>query len=196
LSVLARAVARPDAAMVRRLLDHLGGLGESDEGALIGALRTAFRREEPLPANATESRQGEWRARTFDLLKSYPHIDRLLSRLSWSMNRWRRIAAGALDRLEPGELLVIYGLGLNGRALLDTPELQRARVYVIDDNPSAAADKPRLSLADSSRPKSGRSSSGISPRRTRGSSSRSNSTVDRARPRPARGRRRPNFRCR
>lgn len=140
---LARAVARGDAGLAGELGAALGGLGSlsaEDTGVLAGSLKWAFGQEHRVGPREAPGRQEEWRARARSMLGGVARVEELVARLDWRAVQWDRVAAAALEAAGERGVVVVYGVGRNGRALLG--ELARwpgRAVAWIDDHPAASA---------------------------------------------------------
>ncbi len=156
---VARAVARGDADLTRRLLAELrvvrtDGLGEDDAGLLAGSMRWAFCQQEQIGPDRAGAREEAWRAQAGRILAGIPGIERLMTRIGWPADRWDRVAAAIRKRLGGRDVVVLYGVGRNGRDLADaigrlTPT---PKVAWIDDHADASPpaikgrELPRLRL--------------------------------------------------
>jgi hypothetical protein len=154
---LARCVARGDGALAAHLAEHAGGLGDvtdEDLAVLAGAIKWAFCQQEAVGPQHAAALGPTWRARVGAVLAGYDFLPALLARLDWAWEHWDRVADAAARRAGHGGVIVIYGIGRNGRALLhelarlDPPNM----VAWMDNHPNASAPGfngrtiPRLEL--------------------------------------------------
>ncbi|MDX2132023.1 MAG: glycosyltransferase family A protein [Planctomycetota bacterium] len=142
---LARGVAADDAGLVRAIRAELGPLTADDDAELVGALREAFCRRHAVGEHDAGMRAAAWRA---TIARCLPDRPALAPRVSWTPGRWATIARRAAAAVPAGGTLVIYGLGLNGRAALDALADGPVPVAAIDDHPGAHCPVPRLGVHD------------------------------------------------
>lgn len=143
--MLARAIAQGDRGAARGHLEWLGALQERDLGVLVGALRFAFCRAHAVgPAQARDPASA-WIGRIVDVLGEAVGA-RVAARLTWGPDTWGAVARASAAEIGPGQALIIYGLGHNGRLVAAALEAEGVPFAVIDDNPRAVSDAPRLSI--------------------------------------------------
>lgn len=157
---LARATARGDRDLARRLLAELrgptaGALTDAEQEFLAGSVRWAFCRELGIAPHAAADHLESWRGRAAGALAGLPGLDGALRGLSGAGSSWTAVARALPDRLGASDRLVIYGLGRNGRALLAAVGRVAPSLVCgwIDDHPRAMPppERPelqRLSLDD------------------------------------------------
>lgn len=141
---LARAVAKDDAALAAEMLAETGPIVGEEVGVLVGALRWAFCRQELIGPAGAGPRLGDWAARTARMLAGQTVLPDLLARLASAGPCWESAVARAAAALRPGDPLVVYGLGRNGREALRAARRLGVPVAAIDDSPAAVTDAPRF----------------------------------------------------
>jgi hypothetical protein len=146
LRCVANAVAAGDRELSRTLAMRSRPWSEADRIVLAGALRWMFPFVACLGPDEAIRHSGQWRARARDFLEGFAGADAIVDDLAWGPDRWRLAAHTVLARLGRDQHLVVYGLGRNGRALLDT--LADTPVTVIDDDPHVTTDRPRIGIDD------------------------------------------------
>jgi hypothetical protein len=145
---VARAAARGDEALVARFLGTLGGaeLAGDELELLAGSLKWALCQQHAVgPGRVSAEAEEKWKARAAAAVAGLPGGAGVVSRLRFPPDPWEWVAARIADHLrergEPGA--VIYGLGRNGRELVEAlgrAGLPRgAAIGWIDDHPGAAA---------------------------------------------------------
>ncbi len=114
---LAGAVAPGDAGLTREIEDTLGAWNDPDLATLASALMTAFPFSDCVGPREGAERAGEWLARAGAMLGERAEWARLEAMLDFDPGRWARLARALLARRRDGQRIVLYGMGLNGRAL-------------------------------------------------------------------------------
>ncbi len=146
LRLLARAVAAGDTVLIPAVIQETGPLTPDDAGTLVGALREAFCRENRIGPEDARAHQQVWRDQIISLLPDAVFAGQIAARTDWETDRWGTIARAAAARLGPEDTLVVYGAGLNGRAVLAALDTLGVSGAVIDDHPAASITTARLSL--------------------------------------------------
>lgn len=147
LRCLARSLAAGEAGLAREMVTWLAGIGPSDEDVLAGALRWAVRRE-VVARSMSETDAALMVLRVSEVLGSGLVAARVVGRVVDVPGYWSRVARAAAERLGPGETLVIYGMGRNGRELARCLNEYPIRVAYVDDSPLVEVALPRLGAAE------------------------------------------------
>lgn len=142
---LARAGAAGDRHLCDRIFEHLDTLTAFDVDTLAGSLRWSMRRM--LVAGEREAQtRDSWHSEILTALQYDPLAQEAVRRAMCP--DWGQVAVAAAARVRPDQTLVIYGLGRNGRDLLQALRPCRVSLAVIDDSPATGADLPRLTVPD------------------------------------------------
>ncbi|HZW09164.1 MAG TPA: glycosyltransferase [Phycisphaerales bacterium] len=144
----ARAVAAGSHADLAAAMACVGELCEEDLPTLVGTLRWALARSEFVGPPSWAARMPAWTDRTRAMLDGYPFGRRAAERLANGPHRWRELVERARGMLSPGQALVVYGFGRNGREALRAAAEAGLRVAVIDDDPRAIGKVPAITLDD------------------------------------------------
>lgn len=143
---LARAVAVGDQCQADEMVAELGPIGEADLPTLVGTLRWALARDAAAGPGEWDAWMPEWTERVRQVLESGDLAREVAQRLAFGPHRWRRAVERAREMLAPGETLVIYGYGRNGREAARAAAELGLPVAVVDDDPrvvgGAAAMRP------------------------------------------------------
>jgi hypothetical protein len=140
----ARAAAAGDATLAARFVDYLGPLSPTDVAALVDAGGWGVLKHERIGPVAAARRAGELAARFAAALPPIhalagvePDLRRTLRALDIAA-----VARAAVARVGPGQRLVLYGLGRQGRAILDALRSlpDAPRLAAIDDDPCSGSD--------------------------------------------------------
>lgn len=146
---LARAIAADEGVvLVHEVRTHLGPLRDEDEGVLLGALRWAFCREYVRSPDYVGDLAALWKRRIVERLGDEPVAVRAAERIGWGDERWSRLADDAAARAARGERIVVYGVGRNGRRLLEMLRQRGVQAGYMDDHPGARGDGPRVRISD------------------------------------------------
>lgn len=137
---LARAIARGDRALATGWAQFLDEIADADVGLLAASLRWALQREDIVGPADVGKRARDWTSRVQSTLEA-DLATRVLRRLDLSPRDWAAMAQTALSRRAPGERIVLYGLGRNGRSLLTALGAcsDFAGASFIDDDPGVRA---------------------------------------------------------
>ncbi len=146
LRILAQAVAAAEDHLISDVFRDLAPVREDDAGVLCGALHAAFCRQNRVSPDDAGGFQDQWRDRVRDHFPDRPWAEILAARTTWGPDRWGRVARAAAAELGPGDTLVVYGAGMNGRAILSALDRAGVRALVIDDHPGAAPDRPQTTV--------------------------------------------------
>ncbi len=141
---LARAVAAEDRAHAEELRRHAKTIRECDLPTLAGTLRWALARQDAIGPRGWGARMAGWTTRVLGMLKGEPMADEIARRLAFGPHRWRSIMDRAKEMLEPGEPLVIYGYGRNGRDAVRAAADLGLTIAVVDDDPRALGKVPAI----------------------------------------------------
>jgi hypothetical protein len=144
MACLARAMARGDRQLATEIRGRVGPL---DAAVLAGMLVHALCREDLVGPSQVCLRRRAWADRLTAVLADDSQRDSIVGALLRRLTPRSDAARSAVDLLGPDDVLVVYGVGRNGRALLDAlRDLDPAPpVAWIDDHPdSAVPDCPRL----------------------------------------------------
>lgn len=159
---IARAAARGDEALALRLQEFVGALSDDEAGLLGGSLRWALCREHHVAPDAVSAEQaGAWRARAATLLGGWgggENAAEVLEHLRFKGEDggWDALLTMFSAQARADDTLVIYGLGRNGRDLVEALERRRwtGPVAWMDDQPGAQGPMiggvmaPRLRVED------------------------------------------------
>ncbi len=130
---LARAIAQGDCEAAREYVRELGSWGEQDRDVLLGSLRWAFQFHARVgPAGAGSLSEG-WVRAAERALPGFPWAESIRASLSSPRDRWVRAAERALEMMGPGDRLVMYGNGRNGRECSAVLDDLRVEYGVVDD---------------------------------------------------------------
>lgn len=146
LRCLARGASAGGFSFCRQLFEHLDPLTQLDADTLTGALRWSLRRaavaREPLSLAPRET----WH---FQVLSCMGTSDLVRDCLRRAITPdWAQVAAAAAARVRPDQTLVIYGVGRNGREVLDALSDSPIPLAIIDDSAAAIPNVPRVKLGD------------------------------------------------
>ena len=141
---VARAIAAGDAEHLHEARAHVGPFRPGDIAILTGTLRWAFARHEAVGPRGWGARMACWTERVLDALASDPAAAEIARGLAFGPHRWRTIVERAKDLLGPGEPLVIYGFGRNGRDAARAAAELGLPIAVVDDDPSALGKVPAI----------------------------------------------------
>lgn len=123
--MLARAAVAGDDALARTIREALGPLAAPDEGVLRGALDWSVRRARVIRGGGCAGPAGD---ALVDRLGGGVVAARAAAGVGADAGPWWRHAAmRAADAVLPGQVLVLYGMGRNGRELLRELRLVRRR---------------------------------------------------------------------
>lgn len=141
---LARAIAAGDRDLVAQTRRSVGPLMEDDLPTMAGTLRWAFARRDLIGPRGWGARMASWTSRVTDLIGDDPAAADLTARLAFSPHRWDTIVRRAQGMLTPGEPLIIYGFGRNGRDAVRAAADLGLTIAVIDDDPRALGKVPAM----------------------------------------------------
>ena len=141
---LARAVSAEDRAHAEELRCHVRTIREQDVPTLAGTLRWALARQDAVGPRGWGARMAAWTTRVLDMLDGDPMAGEIARRLAFGPHRWRSIMDRAKEMLEPGEPLVIYGYGRNGRDAVRAAADLGLTIAVVDDDPRALGKVPAI----------------------------------------------------
>jgi len=144
LRALARAVAAKDFSHTNELRRHVRTIREQDLPTLAGTLRWALARQDAVGPRGWGARMAAWTARVLEMLDGEPMAGEIARRLALGPHRWGSIMERAKDMLAPGEPLVIYGYGRNGRDAVRAAADLGLTIAVVDDDPRALGKVPAL----------------------------------------------------
>jgi hypothetical protein len=146
---IARAAARGERTLVERFLRAASTQGppelSPDELELLaGSLRWALCQEHRIgPGRTPPELAAAWRSLAAEVLAGTAGLGMVLDRLRFPPDPFDAAAQGLRRLLDerPGSTGVVYGLGRNGRALLDSLAALRAELPLawIDDDPACSA---------------------------------------------------------
>jgi hypothetical protein len=135
----ARACAGADAELAARFFGYLRPLVPDDTAAFIDAATWAVLKHERIGPRAAAARAGELAMRFAGAMPRTDAIDRVESALRRALRALDAglVARAAANRLQPGQTLVLYGLGRQGTAILNalTALAHPPALAVIDDDP-------------------------------------------------------------
>ncbi|MFG0259335.1 MAG: glycosyltransferase [Phycisphaerales bacterium JB041] len=142
---MARAIADADCAHLRETRAEARAIGADDIATLTGTLRWAFARREAVGPRSWGARMACWTAQVREMLGALdPAAGEVAERLAFGPHRWRSIVERARGMLEPGEPLVIYGFGRNGRDAVRAAAELGLPIAVVDDDPRALGKVPAI----------------------------------------------------
>ncbi|MDQ7013065.1 MAG: glycosyltransferase [Planctomycetota bacterium] len=141
---LARAIAAEDFSHTNELRCHVKAIREEDLPTLAGTLRWALARQEAVGPRGWGARMGAWTTRALEMLDGEPMAGEIARRLAFGPHRWGSIMERAKDMLAPGEPLVIYGYGRNGRDAVRAAADLGLTIAVVDDDPRALGKVPAI----------------------------------------------------
>lgn len=150
LRILASAIVGGDNGFAQTIIAQLGSITAQEHNHLASALRWAL-----LVHDRSRFARGELPLE--EIVERIDHavgaaVDAraLAQQASLTDNAWKRIAKQALNELDQGQTLIVYGLGHNGSLVLgELLTLASDRVAWIDDaEPNPQPSAPRLKLAD------------------------------------------------
>lgn len=141
---VARAIAAADAELLDQARAEAGPLRAEDIATLTGTLRWAFARREAVGPRLWGARMACWTARVCDMLGGDAMATEVAQRLADGPHRWKVIVERARGMLEPGEPLVIYGFGRNGRDAVRAAAELGLPIAVVDDDPRALGKVPAI----------------------------------------------------
>ena len=142
---VARAIAGGDAELLNETRAQAGQLRTDDIATLTGTLRWAFARREVVGPRSWGARMACWTAQVRDMLGgNEPVADEVAQRLADGPHRWKAIVERAQGMLQPGEPLVIYGFGRNGRDAVRAAAELGLPIAVVDDDPRALGKVPAI----------------------------------------------------
>jgi hypothetical protein len=130
---LARAAVMDDRTLAADCIAHLGGLAPAHADTLAGALRFAVRRSETACEPGVPATREDWSRRLTAVLGGSAIAADAVARSLLPRRRWNDVAAAAAARLQPGQTLAIYGLGRNGREVLDALPADAVPYVCVDD---------------------------------------------------------------
>lgn len=145
---LARAAVAGREALCTEILSLLGPLAPADADVLAGAIRWSVRR---LRTSKDPTAAGEflgWRGAVARRMGASPVAIEASQRGFDSSRDWGSIAVRCVGLVKPGQTLVIYGMGRNGREVLRSIPRDRVPLAFVDDRPSVECNLPRVALAD------------------------------------------------
>lgn len=148
LRALARAAVAGREALCTEILALLGPLAPADADVLAGAIRWSVRR---LQTSRDPAAGGEflgWRGAVARRMGASPVAIEAAQRGFDSSRDWSSIAVRCVGLVKPGQTLVIYGMGRNGREVVRAMPRNRVPVAFVDDRPWVECDLPRIALAD------------------------------------------------
>ncbi len=143
---LARAAAMDDAALAAEMLATLGGpLTGNDCAAIARSLKWAFCYTERVGPGRAVARRDAWRQRAARILGNAFDLRAAFDGGAFTWPAAEGLSQALIRSLGPSEQLVIYGMGRNGRALLDAlAALDPARLILwIDDDPACQPPQAR-----------------------------------------------------
>lgn len=141
---VARAVALGDGLHLAEVREALGPINSEDLATFVGALRWALARREMAGPALWEACMGRWLGEVRRLLLDEPALGEILSRLTFGPHRWNSVVERARAMLAPGERLVVYGYGRNGREAFRAAAAAGLAVAVVDDDPTALGKVPAI----------------------------------------------------
>ena len=145
---LAKAVAAEQTEVVRAIGRSLGDLRAEDLPGLVGALRWSLARMSCAGPREWARCMPAWTQRVHAVLGEHPMATQILDALASGPHRWRAIVERAAGMLRPGERLVVYGYGRNGREAVRAACDLGLAVSVIDDDPRALGKLPSMRTED------------------------------------------------
>lgn len=145
---LAKAAAAGERALVAEIREWLWGLQASDLPGLIGALRWALARRDAAGPKSWDRCMPGWQSCARRMLGEEPLVDTIVERLASGPHRWREVLQRAAGMLAPGERLVVYGYGRNGREAVRAACDLGLAVSVIDEDPQAMGKLPTMRLEE------------------------------------------------
>ncbi len=147
----ARAVAGGEHGLldeIRSGVDGVGQLEADDLPALVGALRWALARGEVAGPREWGRCMPAWTERVRGVLADEPRAEEIVQQLAFGPHRWRGIIERVGRMLEPGERLIVYGFGRNGREAVRAAVELGLAVAVVDDDPRAIGKVPSIRAED------------------------------------------------
>jgi hypothetical protein len=141
---IARAAARGDAALAAACRAHVAPLNDDELEFLAGCLRWALCQHDRIgPGQVDRQRVAAWRERIAGALGE--HAAEVLPHLWFPQAGWAQTVEELRAMARPGDVLVIYGMGRNGRDLVAALEQQGwggrggwdGPIAWIDDDPAA-----------------------------------------------------------
>ncbi len=145
---MAKALAASQQDVVAQIRADLCRLEQNDLPALVGALRWALARGEAVGPRSWDRCMPVWTERVRGMLPDEPLVGEIVERLAHGPHRWRNIVERAGRMLAPGERLVVYGFGRNGREAVRAAFDLGLSVAVIDDDPQALGKLPSMRAED------------------------------------------------
>jgi hypothetical protein len=145
---LARAIAAGDAQHLHETRVHLGSIRAHDIATLTGTLRWAFARHDAIGPRGWGARMACWTSQVRTMLAGDPAAPEIADRLAFGPHRWKTIVERARDMLQPGEPLVIYGFGRNGRDAMRAATALGLTIAVVDDDLRALGKLPAIKTED------------------------------------------------
>lgn len=145
---LAKAVASQQRRAVEQIGRALGELTEADLPGFVGALRWSLARAHCAGPREWSRCMPAWELRVRTVLGDHPMLGPVLSALASGPHRWRNIVERAAGMLRPGERLVVYGYGRNGREAVRAACDLGLAVSIIDDDPHAVGKLPSMRTED------------------------------------------------
>lgn len=145
---LARAVAAEEHEVLAAIGQTLGRLRQDDLPTLVGALRWTLARQEGVGPKSWDRCMPGWALRVQAMLPDEPLAREITRRLAFGPHRWRNIVERVGRMLAPGERLVVYGFGRNGREAVRAAVDLGLAVSVIDDDPDAIGKLPSMRPED------------------------------------------------
>ncbi|MCE7974111.1 MAG: glycosyltransferase [Leptolyngbya sp. PLA1] len=145
---LARAAVAGREALCTEILAMVGPLAPADADVLAGAIRWSVRR---LQTSRDPAAAGEflgWRGAVARRLGASPVAIEAAQRGFDSSRDWSSIALRSVGLVKPGQTLVIYGMGRNGREVLRALPRDRVPLAFVDDRHGVECDLPRVAPAD------------------------------------------------
>ena len=141
----ARAIAAADGTHLNEARNAAGALHADDIATLTGTLRWAFARREAVGPRSWGARMANWTAQVREMLGgAEPAAEEVAQRLAHGPHRWKAIVERARGMLEPGQPLVIYGFGRNGRDAVRAATELGLPIAVVDDDPRALGKVPAI----------------------------------------------------
>lgn len=130
---LARAVALRDHEATQEYRRDIGSWSEIDRDVLAGSMRWAFQFQDQVGPSETGHFMEEWARAVETALPDFPWPEVIRPALLPPRDRWRRAAGRAIGMMVPGDRLVMYGAGRNGRECAAALADLRVEFDIVDD---------------------------------------------------------------
>ncbi len=147
-----QSMAKAAAAAQREALDEmragLDQLEREDLPGFVGALRWGLARAHQVGPKSWDRCMPAWVRQVYEVLGDEPMLAEVLERLAHGPHRWDRIVERVAGMLAPGERLVVYGFGRNGREAVRAASGLGLAIAVIDDDPQALGKLPTMRAED------------------------------------------------